>query len=210
MNLDFISSATAKELQQFKSVCNQLLSRTFVVRTLYRPGRERLNNPDYTFLSIHFEAVRDYLSLLDWDLRHDEANGCFYVINTDEANRLILSKRETAILLALRMLYDESQERLGLEQDALCTVREVLEKVVTDYAILPAKPNMDEFRRAMLVFENHAVIQRIEGRYNQADCRFAILPTILTAISAERLHETAAVLRKEENADEEAEENTAD
>lgn len=136
MNLDFISSATAKELQQFKSVCNQLLSRTFVVRTLYRPGRERLNNPDYTFLSIHFEAVRDYLSLLDWDLRHDEANGCFYVINTDEANRLILSKRETAILLALRMLYDESQERLGLEQDALCTVREVLEKVVTDYAIL--------------------------------------------------------------------------
>lgn len=210
MNLDFISSATAKELQQFKSVCNQLLSRTFVVRTLYRPGRERLNNPDYTFLSIHFEAVCDYLSLLDWDLRHDEANGCFYVINTDEANRLILSKRETAILLALRMLYDESQERLGLEQDALCTVREVLEKVVTDYAILPAKPNMDEFRRAMLVFENHAVIQRIEGRYNQADCRFAILPTILTAVSAERLHEAAAVLRKEENADEEAEENTAD
>ena len=210
MNLDFISSATAKELQQFKSVCNQLLSRTFVVRTLYRPGRERLNNPDYTFLSIHFEAVRDHLSLLDWDLRHDEANGCFYVINTDEANRLILSKRETAILLALRMLYDESQERLGLEQDALCTVREVLEKVVTDYAILPAKPNMDEFRRAMLVFENHAVIQRIEGRYNQADCRFAILPTILTAVSAERLHEAAAVLRKEENADEEAEENTAD
>ena len=210
MNLDFISSATAKELQQFKSVCNQLLSRTFVGRTLYRPGRERLNNPDYTFLSIHFEAVRDYLSLLDWDLRHDEANGCFYVINTDEANRLILSKRETAILLALRMLYDESQERLGLEQDALCTVREVLEKVVTDYAILPAKPNMDEFRRAMLVFENHAVIQRIEGRYNQAYCRFAILPTILTAVSAERLHEAAAVLRKEENADEEAEENTAD
>lgn len=210
MNLDFISSATAKELQQFKSVCNQLLSRTFVVRTLYRPGRERLNNPDYIFLSIHFEAVRDYLSLLDWDLRHDEANGCFYVINTDEANRLILSKRETAILLALRMLYDESQERLGLEQDALCTVREVLEKVVTDYAILPAKPNMDEFRRAMLVFENHTVIQRIEGRYNQPDCRFAILPTILTAISAERLHEAAAVLRKEENADEEAEENTAD
>ena len=210
MNLDFISSATAKELQQFKSVCNQLLSRTFVVRTLYRPGRERLNNPDYIFLSIHFEAVRDYLSLLDWDLRHDEANGCFYVINTDEANRLILSKRETAILLALRMLYDESQERLGLEQDALCTVREVLEKVVTDYAILPAKPNMDEFRRAMLVFENHVVIQRIEGRYNQPDCRFAILPTILTAVSAERLHETAAVLRQEENADEEAEENTAD
>lgn len=209
MNLDFISSATAKELQQFKSVCNQLLSRTYVVRTLYRPGRERLNNPDYTFLTIHAEAVRDYLSLLDWDLRHDDANGIYYVVNTDDANRCILSKRETAILLALRMLYDESLEGLGLEKDSLCTVREVLEKVVTDYAILPAKPNMEEFKRAMLILENHSIIQRIEGKYNQPDCRFAILPTILTAVSAERLHEVAAVLRKEEENGEEAEEDTA-
>lgn len=128
MKFDFLSSASDKELQQFKSVCNQLLSRTYVVRTLYRPGRERLNNPDYTFLTIHAEAVRDYLSLLDWDLRHDDANGIYYVVNTDDANRCILSKRETAILLALRMLYDESLEGLGLEKDALCTVREVLEK----------------------------------------------------------------------------------
>lgn len=209
MKFDFLSSASDKELQQFKSVCNQLLSRTYVVRTLYRPGRERLNNPDYTFLTIHAEAVHDYLSLLDWDLRHDDANGIYYVVNTDDANRCILSKRETAILLALRMLYDESLEGLGLEKDALCTVREVLEKVVTDYAILPAKPNMEKFKRAMLILENHSIIQRIEGKYNQPDCRFAILPTILTAVSAERLHEVAAVLRKEEENGEEAEEDTA-
>ena len=129
MNLEFLNTATAKELEQFKAVCNQLLSRTYVVRTLYRPGRGRVSNPDYTFLSIHYESVREYLSLLDWDLRRDDINGYFYVLNTDEANRCILSKRETAILLALRMLYDESQERLGLEQDALCSVREVLEKI---------------------------------------------------------------------------------
>ena len=83
---------------------SELLSRTYVVRTLYRPGRGRVSNPDYTFLSIHYESVREYLSLLDWDLRRDDINGYFYVLNTDEANRCILSKRETAILLALRML----------------------------------------------------------------------------------------------------------
>ena len=108
------------------------------------------------------------------------------------------------------MLYDESQERLGLEQDALCSVREVLEKIVTDYAILPAKPNMEEVKRALTVFENHSILQRIEGKFNQADCRFAILPTIQTAVSSERLNEVAAVLRKEENADEETEEDSAD
>ena len=35
MNFDFVTNATAKELEQFKSVCNQLLSRTYIVRTIY-------------------------------------------------------------------------------------------------------------------------------------------------------------------------------
>ncbi len=66
------------------------------------------------------------------------------------------------------MIYDENQERVGLEQDVICTVRDVLEKVVTDYAILPSKPNMDEIKRALTLLDNHCIIQRIDGRYNQA------------------------------------------
>ena len=209
MNFGFIQQATSKELEQFKSVCNQLLSRTYVVRTLYRPGKGRVNNPDYTFLSLHYETVQDYLSLLDWNLRRDTLNGYFYVVNTDEANRCNLNKKETAILLALRMIYEENLERLGLEQDAIGTVRDVLEKVVTDYAILPAKPNMDEVKRALTLLENHAIIQRIDGKFNQSSCKFAILPTVLAAVSGEKLNAVVSVLRKED-ADEEAEEDPAD
>ena len=164
MNFDWFTTATQKELEHFKDVCNQLLSRTYIVRTLYKPGEGRVNNPDYVFLSAHDEVIRDYLALLDWDLRKDDLNGYFYVLNTDEANRCNLNKKETAILLAIRMIYEENIERLGLEQDAVCTVRDVLEKVVTDYAILPAKPNMDEVKRALTVLDNHSVIQRIEGK----------------------------------------------
>ena len=209
MNFGFIQQATSKELEQFKSVCNQLLSRTYVVRTLYRPGKGRVNNPDYTFLSLHQEAVQDYLGLLDWELHNDPLNGYFYVINTDEANRCNLSKKETAILLALRLIYEDSQDQLGLEQDAFCTVRDVLEKVVTDYAILPAKPNMEEVKRALTLPENHAIIQRIDGKFNQSSCKFAILPTVLAAVSGEKLNAVVSVLRKED-ADEEAEEDPAD
>ena len=57
MDFDFIRSATSKELEQFKSVCNQLLSRTYIVRTLFRPGKGRVNNPDYTILSLHYETI---------------------------------------------------------------------------------------------------------------------------------------------------------
>ena len=209
MNVDWLNSASQRDIDQFKSVCNQLLSRTYVVRTLYRSDKGRVANPDYTFLSIHYEQVRDYLALLDWDLRKDDMNGYFYILNTDETNRCNLDKKETAILLAIRMIYDENQERLGLEQDAICTVRDVLEKVVTDYAILPSKPNMEEVKRALTRLENHSIIQRIDGKYNKGSCKFSILPTVLSAVSADKLNMIVSVLRKEEN-DEETEEDSAD
>lgn len=210
MNFEWFGKATQKELDQFKAVCNQLLSRTFVVRTIYHPDKGRTNNPDYTFLSSHYEEVREYLLLLDWDLKKDDFNGYFYVFNTDEANRCSLNKKETAILLAIRMIYDENQERVGLENDVICTVRDVLEKVVTDYAILPSKPNMDEVKRALTLLENHCVIQRIDGKYNQTSCKFAILPTVLTVVSGEKLNAVVSVLKKKEDEDEEAEEDIAD
>ena len=209
MNMDWLNGATQKDVDQFKAVCNQLLRGTYVVRTIYKPEKGRITNPDYTFLSIHYEHVRDYLALLDWDLRKDDMNGYFYVLNTDEANRCNLDKKETAILLAIRMIYDENQERLGLEQDAICTVRDVLEKVVTDYAILPAKPNMEEVKRALTRLENHSIIQKIDGKFNKGNCKFAILPTVLSVVSADKLNMIVATLRKEED-DEETDEDSVD
>lgn len=209
MNFDWLATATQKELEHFKTICNQLLSRTYIVRTLYKPGEGRVNNPDYVFLSMHYEAIRDYLALLDWDLRKDDLNGYFYVYNTDEANRCNLNKKETAILLAIRMIYEENIERLGLEQDAVCTVRDVLEKVVTDYAILPAKPNMDEVKRALTMLDNHSIIQRLEGKYNQGSCKFSILPTVLSVVSSEKLNTIVSALRKEDES-EEAQEDPVD
>lgn len=211
MDFSELQNLTAKELEQFKQICNFLLARTFVVRTIYRPDKGRVNNPDYTFLLNHQAAVRSYLSLLDWDLRFDNYNGYFYVVNTDEANRLTLNQRTTAILLALRMIYEENQEQVGLERDVLCTVRDLLDKVVTDYAILPTKPNMKEVKQALTLLEQHSVLQRVEGKYTQSSCKFAILPTILTVVSSERLDAVVTMLKREEDeGDEEADEDPAD
>lgn len=208
MNMDWLNGASQRDIDQFKSVCNELLSRTYIVRTIYKPDKGRVSNPDYTFLSIHYEQVRDYLAFLDWDLRKDDMNGYFYVLNTDEANRCNLDKRETAVLLAIRMIYEENQERLGLEQDAICTVRDVLEKIVTDYPILPSKPNMEEVKRALTRLENHSIIQRIDGKFNKGSCKFAILPTVLSVVSADKLNMIVSGLKKEER-DEEIDEDSA-
>ena len=80
---------------------------------------------------------------------------------------------------------------------------------LVDYAILPAKPNMDEVKRTLTLLENHSVIQRIEGKYNQGSCKFAILPTVLSVVSSEKINAVVSVVRKEEDEHEETEENIA-
>ena len=68
---------------------------------------------------------------------------------------------------------------------------------------------MDEVKRALTVLDNHSVIQRIEGKYSQGNCKFAILPTVLSAVSSEKLNAIVSVLRKE-GGNEEVEEDPTD
>ena len=72
------------------------------------------------------------------------------------------------------------------------------------------RADMDEVKRALTLLENHSIIQRIEGKFNQSGCKFSILPTVLAAVSSEKLNDVVSVLRKEGDTDEETEEDPAD
>jgi hypothetical protein len=69
---------------------------------------------------------------------------------------------------------------------------------------------MDVVKRALTLLEEHSIIQRIDGKFNQSSCKFAILPTVLAAVSSEKLSYVVSILRKEEDGDEEAEEDLTD
>ena len=190
---------SSKDKDTFTSVCNRLLAETFVLRTLVKPGGETINNPEYSFLSRNFSLVRDYLSLIDWELVRDDFNGFFYVRNAAQANKLVFNKMATGILLALRLLYEENEGRLGLAQDLECSVQEVLEKVVTDYGILGKRPDFRDVGACMRQMDAHNLIARLEGSYEKPTGRFAILPTILAAVPSDRIRAVAEQLRAEEN-----------
>ncbi len=207
--LEELAEFNEQQLEDFRTVCNQLLSNTFVVRSLYVPDKGRVHNKYYNFLTIHAEVIREYLSLSNWDLYQDDVNGYFYVKNTNEANRLVLNKVQTGLLLSLRLFYEENLNQLGLEQDAVCSVRDLLEKVVTEHAILRNNPNMAEVKKALTIFAQHNLIQVLEGRLNQPTTKLAILPTIIAAVPSELLAQVAEGLRKDDEV-EEAEENTLD
>ena len=69
---------------------------------------------------------------------------------------------------------------------------------------------MDEVRKALAILDDHSVIQKIDKKYSQKDCRLVILPTILTVVSSEKLNAVVSQMRKEEDGFEETEEDSAD
>jgi len=210
MEWTVIDGFSDKDTERFRNSCNNLLGRTFVSRILWDNG-EKKHNPDYSFLAQYQQIVHGYLSFLGWELFHEQYNGYFYIINNLEENRLAMDKESTGILLALRLIYDEDSERAGLNHDVVCYVRDLLEKTVVNFSILRQKPNMRELSKHLQLLEKHNIVARLDGRFNEVDCRFAILPTILTAVSAEKTNALVEQMKKlEETANEETDENTFD
>lgn len=209
MELNQLEQLTQKELSQFKSVCNYLLGHTYLLRNLYPLGKPSIPNADYHFLERYHVLVEDYLSLLDWQLHHDPYRGYYYISNGDEVNRRTLDPLQTKLLLALRLIYEDNQEDLNLDSNLSCTVRDVLDMMVSTYQLIKTRPNMTDIRRAFAILDNHCITQRIDGSYGNKDCNFIILPTILTAVSNEKLNAVMQILR-EETDDEETESSSID
>ena len=195
-----IGGFSARDNERFQRICNSLLANTFVVSFIVKDG-QKVPNPDYLFLTRNRDLVKNYLEMAGWELQKSEHHDYYYVTNDMEANRLRLNKEATGIILALRLIYDENSETAGLNQDVEIKTRELLEKVVTDYPLLSSKgnPNMKEVARYLRIIEDHMIVQRISGFFSDMDCRFLILPTILTVVSAEKIRILTAQLRAEES-----------
>jgi len=211
MDYSVIEGFSSKELEMFKLVCNKLLAQTFIVRTNYQEDKGITNNPEYTFITRYYDTVKGYLTLLDWELHQEENYGYYFVLNTQETNRRSFNRNTTLILLTLRILYDENNERAGLYQDVLCTMGDLMEKLVTVFGVISRKPNMEDIKHSMRLLEGHCIVRSIHGKYTQMDCAFTILPTIQTAVSSEKVTAIVKEIKESEEAvDEETDESSAD
>jgi len=208
MNIEELDNLSDRESEQFRSVCNKLLSQTFIVKRDINAYKKGINNSDYYFIESHSELIKDYLSYLDWDLHKDINNVYYFVTNAENNNKVQLSKDCTIILLVLRLLYEDKHGELS---EYVCQVNEVLEVSVNQLGLYKKKPNMLEFARNMRVLDGFNIIKLIDGSYSQTTASFMLLPTILTAVSAEKVAALVEEYKKEgEDDNEETDEAIAD
>lgn len=198
VNLQEVFSLSSGELEDFRRVSSQLLSHTFILRSLYgKDGKKVHRNPDYLFVQRHFDEIYAYFSMMNWSLILDDHHGYCYLRCEQGENRLNLTKDQTALFVCLRLIYEEKMEDLGQENDVIISVQEILDKLIGEFGILKSY-SKQKIQADLSLASQYRIIQKVKGALNSTEGLFAILPTILTAVDSNRLHDLVKNLQKRE------------
>jgi hypothetical protein len=190
---------TNSEKEEFKRLLNLLLSRTFIVRDSYdsKEGMVRVNS-EYRFLERNFELFMHYLDFAGWVLEKDSNYGVISLKNTYEYNRVLLNRNTTMLLYTMRLIYEEEREKVTLRREILTTTGQIVHKLIT-LGLVKKKPSDKDLADALRQLAFHNVIQKLEGSWEEAECKILILPSILFIVTNERISRIHEMMDSDEN-----------
>jgi len=206
MNLDRYEQMTEREKDEFSRICNKLMATTYILRD----GADKFVTREYRFIENEFEFFSDYLSLSGWKLYRDVQYGIIYVRNADGYNKLTLNKLTTVMILTMRMIYEDLRIQASNTNDVCVTVGELFGKIVTEFSLYSKKPPQKDIKEAFRVLENHNIVRRVDESFDDVECRFMVLPSILIAVPNDKCKNICEILKSEEEKNEETDEITSD
>lgn len=182
MNLTAFEEMSEKETKEFSRICNMLLSVTYILRD----GADGRISKEYHFIDSHFELFSDYLELIGWKIYKDIQYGIIYVRNVDGLNKLTLNKLTSVMLVAIRIIYEESRIKASNTSNVCITVGSLFDKIVNEFSMYSKKPPQKEIKESFRILEAHNLIKRLDDSFDDIECRFVILPSVLIAVSNEK------------------------
>ncbi len=206
MNLERFEQMTQREKDEFSRICNKLMSTTYILRD----GADKLVSREYRFIENEFELFSDYLGLSGWRIYKDAQYGIIYVRNVEGYNKLALNKLTTVMLITMRIIYEDMRVQASSTNDVCVTVGELFGKIVNEFSIYPKKPPQKEIKDSFRILENHSLIRHLDESYDDMECRFVILPSILVAVPNEKCKTICDMLKAEDEENEKADEIIAD
>lgn len=204
MSLDRFDQMTQREKDEFSRITNKLMSSTYILRD----GADKLISREYRFIENEFEFFSDYLELCGWKIYKDAQYGVIYVRNVEGYNKLMLNKLTTVMLITMRIIYEDLRVQASNTNDVCVTVGELFGRIVNEFSIYPKIPPQKERKDAFRILEDHNVIRHLDESYDDMECRFVVLPSILVAVPNEKCKTICEILKTEEERNEEADEIT--
>ena len=177
------------EKEEFKRVCNYLLSKTFVVRDVYdRQAKKMITSPEYLFMEKYYDIFENYLNIAGWKLTKEPLNGIYMVENTYGYNKAKFDSFTTYILLALMVTYEETAPISTLGNSVITTTYDVISKMQI-LGLITKKPSKEQFRIAFRRLEQYNIILRLNTSSDVELWKIMILPSIHHVIDYDKLRE---------------------
>ncbi len=206
MRMDLFEGMMQKERDQFRRVCNKLMSMCFIVR------RNETTKSEYYFILRMREVFARYLDVLGYTLEINEEYGVIQLVNRENYNHLNLKLYDSIILLILRILYDEKKRELSLT-DVVVNLGDIQEKYLS-LKIREKQIDKTTMNNALRLFRRFNLVELLDRDLLQEESRVVIYDSILMAVRVEdikRVSDLISLYRKgEEKGNEEAQENPAD
>lgn len=167
-----------KNKENFKRVCNKLLSICFVCK------KKEDTKSDYYFIESNLEALNEYLDLLGYEIEINRNLGVAQLVNKFNTNKVNLKLIDSILLLILRILYHEKMEELNLAEDIMVQVSEIQEKFI---ALEFQDKLMDKTKLldGLRTLKRYNIIQNLDANMTMGDSRIIIYPSILMALRME-------------------------
>ena len=202
MSLERFEQMTQREKDDFSRICNKLMSSTYILRD----GTDKLVSREYRFIENEFELFSDYLGLSGWKIYKDAQYGIIYVRNVEGYNKLVLNKLTTVMLITMRIIYEDMRVQASNTNDVCVTVGELFGKIVNEFSVYTKKPPQKEIKESFRILENHNIIRRLDESFDDFECRFVVLPSILVTVPNEKCKTICDILKAEEDKNEESDE----
>ena len=204
--MDLFEGMMQKDRDQFRRVCNKLMSMCFIVR------RNETTKSEYYFILRMREVFARYLDVLGYTLEINEEYGVIQLVNRENYNHLNLKLYDSIILLILRILYDEKKRELSLT-DVVVNLGDIQEKYLS-LKIREKQIDKTTMINALRLFRRFNLVELLDRDLLQEESRVVIYDSILMAVRVEdikRVSDLISLYRKgEEKGNEEAQENPAD
>lgn len=173
-------------LERVREVCQELFHRNYITEYVFAPNEAlKRANDSFYFVMAHYDAIEELLERCGWKLCHDARAGVLYLSSEYAPAKVVLTKMESYFLLVLRLLYDEKKTQASASGEVFITTREIVERLATLGAA--EQVSKQEREKALRTLAGKNLIARMSGKLGELDSKLAILPSIICAVSAEKI-----------------------
>lgn len=172
------------EKNEFRRICNTLLSCSYLVKETYSSSKGiTVLNEDYRLASKMLYVIKDYLYYIGWVVEKDDDYGVISIHSEYGNNRIKFDRFTTLFLYTLRLIFEEEREKCSNYRNIRTETPFVVEKMISLGLLKNGKSTIAERIDAQRMLAHHNIIEKIEGKWEADGNHIIILPSILSIIS---------------------------